>query len=88
LYQPFPNPLASGAHIRYALPRPAGVELHVYDVTGTLVRRLVEGTQPAGYRRADWNGCDERGRRVADGVYYCRFKADTFQATQKLVVRR
>ncbi len=88
LFQPYPNPSASGAQVRYALPRPARVELHVYDVTGALVRRLVESTQPAGYRRAYWNGCDDRGRTAAPGVYYCRFKAGDFQTTQKMVVRR
>jgi hypothetical protein len=88
LYRSYPNPLAAGAAIRYALPRPAQVELRIYDVTGTLVRRLVDGIQPAGYRRAYWNGCDNAGRRVAPGVYYCRFRAGDFLATQKLVVRR
>jgi hypothetical protein len=88
LSQSYPNPSASGALIRYALPQPAQVELHIYDVAGTLVRRLVDGNQLAGYRRAYWNGCDDRGRLVAPGVYYCRFKADDFLAAQKLVVRR
>ncbi|MBM3330660.1 T9SS type A sorting domain-containing protein [candidate division WOR-3 bacterium] len=88
LYRPFPNPLASGAGIRYALPRPARVELNVYDVAGTLVRRLVDGARPAGYHSVHWNGGDERGRNVAAGVYYCRFSAGGFLATQKLVVRR
>ena len=88
LYQTYPNPLASGAAIRYALPRLAPVELHIYDVAGMLVRRLVDGVQPAGYRRAYWNGCDDRGRLIAPGVYYVRFRAGDFLATQKLVVRR
>ncbi len=88
LYQPYPNPLATGTQLRYALPLQARVELHVYDVTGAMVRRLVEGTQPAGYQRAYWNGCDDRGRTAAPGVYYCRFKAGDFQATQKLVMHR
>jgi hypothetical protein len=88
LYQSDPNPLASGAAVRYALPRPAQVELRIYDVAGTLVRRLVDGAQSAGYRRAYWNACDDRGRRVAPGVYYCRFRAGDFLAAQKLVVRR
>jgi len=88
LHSPIPNPSASGAMVRYDLPRPALVELRIYDVTGVLVRRLVEGAQPAGYQRAYWNGRDERGRTVAPGVYYCRFKADDFLATHKMVVRR
>ncbi|HTW92440.1 MAG TPA: FlgD immunoglobulin-like domain containing protein [bacterium] len=88
LHQPHPNPLATGAHIRYDLPRPTQVELRIYGVSGTLVRRLVGGAQTAGYRSAYWNGCDDRGRMVAPGVYYCRFAASDFRATQKLVVRR
>gem|GEM_PF-3258994 len=88
LYQSRPNPLGPGTTIRYALPRPAPVEVRIYDATGILVRRLVDGGQTAGYRGAYWNGCDDRGRRVAPGVYYCRFRAGEFRAAQKLVVQR
>jgi hypothetical protein len=88
LCQPYPNPLSSGVAIRYALPRPAPVDLRIYDVAGTLVRRLVGGVQSAGFRHAYWNGRDGRGRRVAPGVYYCRFRAGDFTAVQKLVARR
>ena len=88
LFQSYPNQSVSGALIRYALPRPAQVELRIHDVAGTLVRRLVDGAQPAGYRRAYWNACDDRGRLVAPGVYYCRLRAGDSLAAQKLVVRR
>jgi hypothetical protein len=88
LYQSRPNPLARGTSIQYALPRPSTVEVQIYDAAGTLVRRLVNGGEAAGYRRAYWNGCDDRGRRVATGVYYCRFRAGGFLAAQKLVVQR
>jgi len=86
LHQPRPNPSTSGAQIRYDLPRSAHVELNIYGVSGTLVRRLVGGAQTAGYRSANWNGCDDRGRMVAPGVYYCRFTTGDFRAGQKLVV--
>ncbi len=88
LYQPCPNPLASGAQIRFALPREARIELRIYNAAGMLVRRLAEGLEKAGYRHAYWNGRDNTGRRVAPGVYCCRLNADDFHATQKLVVRR
>ena len=88
LYQPYPNPLSSGAAISYSLPRPAQVELRIYDVAGALVRRLMDGRQPAGYSSAYWNGCDDQGRSVAPGVYCCLFRAGDFLAGQKLVVRR
>ena len=87
LYQPCPNPLASGAQIRFALPGAARVELRIYNAAGMLVRTLAEGLEKAGYRHAYWNGRDNTGSRVAPGVYYCRLKADDFHATEKLVVR-
>jgi len=88
LSQPCPNPTASRTQVSYTLPRRARVELDVYDVTGTLVRRLMEGTQSAGYRHADWNTCDNRGRAVAPGVYYCRFRSGDYAAIRKLIVHR
>jgi hypothetical protein len=88
LYEPCPNPLSSGVAIRYALPRPAPVDLRIYDAAGMLVRTLAEGLEMVGYRHAYWNGRDNTGRRVAPGVYYCRLNADDFHATEKLVVRR
>jgi hypothetical protein len=88
LYQSRPNPLARGTTVRYALPRPAPVDVRVYDAAGTLVRRLVAGDQAAGYRHAYWNGCDDRGRGVTPGVYYCRLRAGDFRAAQKLVLQR
>jgi hypothetical protein len=88
LYQSTPNPMVSGAAIRYALPWPAQVELRIYDVAGTLVRRLADGRQTAGNQSTYWNGFDDRGRLVASGVYYCRLRAGDLLAAQKLVVRR
>jgi hypothetical protein len=88
LGQAFPNPFAAGAQIQYALPRPALVGLRIYDVAGTLVRKLADDVQPAGNRNAYWNTLDDHGRRVAPGVYYCQLRAGDYSAAQKLVVRR
>jgi hypothetical protein len=59
-----------------------------FKIPGYVVRRLVDGRQPAGYMSVYWNGFDDHGRRVAPGVYYCRFRAGDYRAVQKLVVRR
>jgi hypothetical protein len=88
LHRPSPSPSASGVLVRYDLPRPARVELRIYDAAGALVNRLEAATQPAGHRHEYWNGRDDTGRTVAPGVYYCRLKADDDMATQKLVIRR
>ena len=52
------------------VPAAAPVTLDIYDGRGRLVRRLVDETLPAGLHRPVWRGLDQRGQRVASGVYY------------------
>lgn len=77
-----PNPANPQAKLVYVLPQSAGtqygVKLRIYDVTGRLVRSLVDGNQAAGPHTAVWNGTDDAGRGVASGHYYARLDAGAF----------
>ncbi|TMQ56901.1 MAG: matrixin family metalloprotease [Candidatus Eisenbacteria bacterium] len=77
-----PNPANPQAKLLYVLPRSGGasygVKLRIYDVSGRLVRKLVDGSQPAGPHVAVWNGTDDLGRGVASGHYYARIDAGEF----------
>jgi len=83
----FPSPFRYSTVINYSLPLPAQVKLAVYDLAGKMVKTLVSGIQPAGVRQVTWNRSDDAGRRVAQGVYFCRFEADGVQSSRKVVVR-
>jgi hypothetical protein len=72
---PVPNPARAGAEIRFSLAAPGSASLAVYDVSGRRVRTLVTGEAPAGPQRVRWDATDERGDRVAAGVYYLRLAA-------------
>ncbi len=63
-------------------------EVSVYDVRGRLVRHVARGDYAAGYQTAVWDGRDERGVRVAAGVYLLRAKAAGEVRTLKLAVLR
>jgi hypothetical protein len=80
-----PNPFLGQTAIHYGLPRPTNVDMAVYSIAGEKVRTLVRGRQPAGFYQAVWNGRDDRGRALSDGVYYCRFVTATFKGTKKLI---
>lgn len=87
LWQSQPNPLgARGTTIRFALPKRSAATLLVYDVAGRLVRSLVEGTIDSGVHGVSWDGRDDRGQRVAAGMYVYRLQADGVDLKQKLVV--
>lgn len=74
------------AEIRFALGTPGNVRLAIYDVTGRLVRRLVDGPREAGRYAEPWDRTDDRGSVVSAGVYLARFEATGTSNTQKVVV--
>jgi hypothetical protein len=88
LYAPQPNPFRTHLAIRYSLAADGLVSLAVHDITGRVVRQLCASSVKRGAHSVTWDGRDNAGRTVAAGVYFCRFTAGDYDATQKLVVQR
>ena len=91
LYQNYPNPSTSETWIPYDLASDADVTITIYNVGGQLVRTLELETQAAGsYQSKDkaayWDGRDNKGRMVSEGIYFYSLNASDFQATKKLVI--
>jgi len=86
LYQPFPNPFTNEATIRYSLPYATHVSLKIYDVSGRLVSKLVDGEIAPGIHELRWTGKDDVNRRCASGVYFVRFTTDQYKASKKMVL--
>jgi hypothetical protein len=85
LHQNVPNPFNPVTTIRYDVPMGSGdVMLRVYDVSGRLVRTLVNGAVGPGQRAVTWDGRNARGQLVATGVYFYRLTSDTFNKTRKM----
>jgi len=85
LEQNFPNPFNPLTHLTFALPKAENVRLDIFDLSGKLVRRLVHGSRSAGYHKMTWDGTDDRGRRVASGVYFARLASEQEVAIIKMV---
>jgi len=87
LGQNIPNPFNPVTTISYDVPvGGAGVNISIYDVSGRLVRDLVHEHRLAGTFSVQWNGDDDRGQRVASGVYFYRMRAGEFVETRKLLL--
>jgi hypothetical protein len=82
-----PNPFNPKTSIRYDVPVRGNVNLAVYDVTGRLVRTIIEGDPhgPGTYGRP-WDGKNERGQDVAGGVYFARVEVAGETASAKMVL--
>mgnify|MGYP000442144917 CR=1 FL=1 len=79
LAQNYPNPFNVSTTISYQIPvgiSGSQVKLRIFNVSGQLVRTLVDGTSEPGAYWVTWDGRDDRGRAVASGVYFYRLEAE------------
>jgi hypothetical protein len=84
LLQSRPNPFSSQTTIQFMLPAKSDVSLRVYDVTGRLIRTLLDQEKNAGVHTAAWDGRNDIGDLVSGGVYFCRLSCGTGLKTRKL----
>jgi parallel beta-helix repeat protein len=89
LEQNYPNPFNSPTtFIRYRLHHPSRVELSIHTILGQKVRTLVEQDQRAGEFVLRWDGRDDRGVALSNGVYFFRLQTDHSLATKKMLLMR
>ena len=84
----FPNPFNPETTISYRLAAREKVQLAIFDLSGRLVRILLEQEQNAGRYQIRWDGRDEKGKVVGSGMYVCRLKAGTQVKTGKMLLMR
>jgi hypothetical protein len=82
-----PNP--SGGSVEMVLRSDtAGVlTARVFDTRGRLVRTLV-GTPAGAYTTATWDGRNQAGMQVAEGIYFIRVSSGAESATGKVTILR
>ena len=89
LAQNFPNPFNPATTIAFDLAEPATVTIAIYDVSGRLVKTLVDGSMKAGRHEVGWNGTSNAGTGVPSGLYFYRMTTSTgFTATRKMILLR
>ncbi|MDQ7798712.1 MAG: FlgD immunoglobulin-like domain containing protein [Candidatus Edwardsbacteria bacterium] len=70
-----PNPFSRSTNIQFALPAQSRTRLVVYNITGQQIKTLVDDNLNPGYHNITWNGSDQNGRAVANGIYFYRMEA-------------
>ncbi|MBN1480977.1 hypothetical protein EH223_00720 [candidate division KSB1 bacterium] len=88
----YPNPFATGTEFCFDLTRQALVRIKVFTVAGRLIKTIEPGLVDVGYNRIYWDGLDQDGDLLANGVYLYYIIAetadDTKTATNKVIVMR
>jgi hypothetical protein len=86
----YPNPFDEAATISYSLPDPGNVSIRVFDMSGGLVRVLVDGARPGGIHQVVWDGLDLSGEPVSTGSYLITLDAVPIDGARgtRIAVRR
>jgi hypothetical protein len=84
----YPNPFNPVTRVSFSLKEKGHVSLRIYDVSGRLVRVLVNEIRDAGSYDTVWNGSNDGGRAAASGIYFCRMETKDYDRTLKMVLLR
>jgi len=86
-YPAYPNPFNPITTIRFSVKSPKGVSLKIYDLSGKLVKTLLNGTFPdlqnhSTYEHAiSWNASN-----LPSGVYFVQLSHGSYRKTQKVIL--
>ena len=68
------------------MPERGAVTLSIFDVTGRLVKRLVDEHQERGPHSITWEGLNDEGAGVASGIYFYRMTVGKETISRKMVL--
>jgi flagellar hook assembly protein FlgD len=71
LYRPQPNPFTLSTRLVYEVAGSGEqVRINVYDLAGRRVRSLFSGFQTPGRHQVTWDGRNESGGTLGNGIYF------------------
>ena len=81
--QNHPNPFTGSTTISFSLPHNVVGEINIYNIHGQLVKTLIPEDQSA-----TWNGLDDNGRDVANGIYFYTLDTGKDIITKKMILMK
>jgi hypothetical protein len=71
----YPNPFKNQTAVRYQINKSIPVCIKIYSCLGGEVKTLIDEQQNSGVYRVNWDGKDNHGQKVTNGIYIYQFKA-------------
>jgi hypothetical protein len=83
----YPNPFYNKTQITYYLINSGKTELVIFNISGQKIRTLINNNQSAGEHLIVWDGTDNSGRKVRQGIYFYQLKYDNnFSKPNKILL--
>ncbi len=81
----YPNPFTSQTTIEYFLSEPGKIKIEVFNVSGRIEIVLIDAFQTAGTYSIDWNGKNDAGYVVPEGIYFSRMAVNDFIGFKRMM---
>lgn len=82
----YPNPFNPSTKIAFEIPQQEKVTLTIYNISGQVIKTLVNENLSAGRFERVWNGNDEFGNQVASGIYIYKLNAGNFEKSAHMIL--
>ena len=89
LMQNYPNPfnsMNSQTTIKFELKRSGKTEIAIYNIKGQKVKTLLDEELNLGKHTLIWNGNDEKGNKVANGIYLYKVTQNHETKVKKMIL--
>jgi len=82
----YPNPFNPETQFSINLTAETHVNFVIYNVTGQVVRTLVDAPLPVGSHTITWNGTNDNGETLSSGIYFYRVIAGDEVVTNRMTL--
>ncbi len=84
----YPNPFNPTTNILFNVAEEGIVNVKVYNLKGQVVKSLLNEKRAIGSHSVIWNGDNNRGSRVASGIYFVRLEQKNIHITRKIILTK
>ena len=80
-----PNPFYTSTTIKLVLDQPTQVSIDIFDVSGSLIKQLINEKLDAGSQSIQWDGTHGNGSPVSSGMYYIVLKKNNIRSVLPII---
>jgi hypothetical protein len=86
LKQNFPNPLYHSTTIKFSVKNSDFVKVDIFDVSGKLIKNLVDKKMTQGEYSVIWKGDDNKGNSVSAGTYFYQIRTGDLSQSKTMIL--
>ncbi len=86
LDQNFPNPFNQSTSITFAVTIQSTINLSIFDLSGRLIKDLIDTELPSGIHTAYWNGRDRFNQLSPSGIYFYSLHTQDWRQSRKMLL--